>query len=351
MTTPTNQDLYTVLGVSRDASEDDIRRAYKAAAKREHPDRNPGDPGAEARFKAASEAYATLSDPEKRSAYDRWGSGGPPPQGGGFDPFSGFGDMFSEIFGRARGPSRPTGPTKGRDVRVVARVPLRDAMSGTSVEVALDLPTVCEACNGRGGTGVSPCSDCSGSGQVMQRQGFMSVFHTCPRCGGRGERVEVSCNPCGGEGHVSKRKRLNVSVPRGISTGQQLRVSGGGLPGERGGPPGDAYVVIEVEDPAGWWREGDDLVTKVQVGMVEAALGCEVDVTLPDGEIVSVRVPPGTQTSSQVAVPGRGMPRLRGPEVRGDLRAIVDLRVPVRLEGRARDLLEALREELARQGS
>lgn len=351
-----SEDYYAALGLERGASEDDIRKAYKKAAIKDHPDRNPGDKAAEERFKKANEAYAVLSDPEKKSHYDRWGSGGPP-QGGGWpgggDPFSSFQEIFSDMFGGGRRRQQPTGPLKGEDIRVVQGISFGDSLLGCTKEISLDLPSSCGDCGGSGakkGTSRSKCGGCGGSGQVVIQQGFMSISHPCGRCGGRGDVAEKPCDRCHGGGMVAKKKKMNVTFPPGVAHGQQLRISGGGIASSSGGPPGDVYVIVEVETLSNWRREGNDLVTMQLVGFSTAAMGGIVPITLPGGEKVDVVLAPGSQPGVESVVAGKGAPDIRRPKNRGNLRVIINVKIPEVKTERGKILLGALEKELLSPG-
>jgi molecular chaperone DnaJ len=352
------RDYYEVLGVSREASSDEIRRAYKQAALKHHPDRNPGDESAEAKFKEATEAYSVLSDAEKRATYDRFGHAGL--QGsGGFD-FSGAGigdilshfqDMFSDFFGGFTGDfgsNRPRAPRRGQDVRVDGSVTLREAMLGTKKEVSVNGLAPCEACDGTGaapGTKPQSCPTCRGVGQVTSQRGFIMFSQTCPRCSGAGKVITDPCQDCDGKGRVSRRRTVLVTFPAGIDTGQRLRVPGQGMPGPPGTPPGDLYVDVEVEEDELFERHGHDLITREHLSFAEATLGTKIIVDLPDDTSVTVKVDPGTQPGSVIRLRGKGVPRL-DRRARGDLHVVLQVTVPKKLSRRARKLLQQLDEEL-----
>jgi molecular chaperone DnaJ len=348
------RDFYEVLGVQREASADEIRKAYRQAALKNHPDRNPGDAEAEARFKEATEAYSVLSDTEKRANYDRFGHAG---VGGGFDfgnagmgdILSHFQEMFSDFFGgygQQQGGSRRR-PSRGQDVRVLAQLSLRDAMVGGKHEVLIRIAAPCETCSGTGakpGTRPETCSQCRGSGQVTAQRGFIMFTSACARCRGTGSMIANPCETCNGGGAVERPRKVLVGFPAGVDTGHRLRVPGQGMPGPRDAPAGDLYVDVELEPDERFERHGDDLGTRVSISLVEAALGAEVNLTLPNSEQVHAKLGAGTQPGSVVTVQGKGMPRLNGG--RGDLHLVAEVNVPKRLTKRARKLLEELREEL-----
>ncbi len=351
--------FYDVLGVARDASGEEIRRAYKREALKHHPDRNPGDPEAEGKFKLVNEAYQVLSDEEKRAVYDRFGHGGLDGSvgvGGIGDVFAHMQDLFSEMFSGG-GPFGFGGRSRrGGDLRVQARLSLAEAAFGCKREVAVQAPAPCEECAGTGaakGTKPEQCSGCRGTGQVSNARGFVMFTAPCARCGGRGVVVKTPCKPCSGHGHVQKTRKVTVTFPGGIDVGQRLRVPGQGLVGPNGS--GDLYVEIDVEDDARFERDGVDLVTRVQVPFALAALGGTVQVpTLdppngdPSAHHVDITLPPGTQPGHIVTIKGRGVQRLDG-RGRGSLIVEVRIDVPSKLSSRARELLLELDRELAAQ--
>jgi molecular chaperone DnaJ len=351
------RDYYEVLGVARDASGDDIRRAYRQAALKYHPDRNPGDASAETKFKEATEAYSVLSDDEKRATYDRFGHAG---LGGGVDfgnagmadILNHFQDMFSDFFGGfggfAQGGRRRREPERGQDVRVEAAISLKDAFTGTKQEVLVRGAAPCDDCSGSGakpGTKPDRCPQCSGSGQVTTQRGFIMFSTTCPTCRGAGQYIANPCASCNGGGFVERRRKVLVTFPPGIDAGQRLRVPGQGMPGPPNAPNGDLYVDVVLEPDERFQREGHDLITRERVSFPEAALGTSVSVELPDGSIAEAEIGAGTQPGTVVSVRGMGMPRLdrRG---RGDLHVLVDVIVPTKLTKRAKKLLEELEQEL-----
>lgn len=346
---------YEVLGIPRDASGDDVRKAYRQSALKYHPDRNQGDAEAEAKFKEATEAYEVLADDDKRGRYDQFGfagvTGGGPDVGSG-DVFTQFQDLFSEFFGGfgggGGGRQRPRGPARGRDLRMQHRLTLREVLTGTKREVSLRTPAVCEECQGTGarpGTKRKGCGTCNGVGQVSTSRGFVMFTQTCPECQGEGSVVKTPCAGCKGAGAIEKNRKVVVAFPAGIDQGQRLRVAGQGLPGAQGGPPGDLFVEVEVAPQEGFERDGNDLVTKASIPLTDAALGCKASVTLPDDTVVELSIPAGTQPGEVIGVKGKGIPRVDG-RGRGTLQVIVDVRVPRALSTRAEELLRALREEL-----
>jgi molecular chaperone DnaJ len=349
------RDFYEVLGVARDASDDDVRKAYRKLALQHHPDRNQGDAEAEAKFKEATEAYSVLSDPEKRGVYDRYGHAGL--GGGGFDfsgagmgdIFSQFQDMFADFFGGSPQGGRRR-PERGKDVRVETTIALKDAMTGTKQEVVVRGLAACEDCQGSGaapGTQPQTCVQCGGAGQVATQRGFIMFSSTCSRCGGRGSVIADPCKTCQGRGNVEKRRKVVVTFPAGIDSGQRLRVPGQGMPGPGGAPAGDLYVDVELEEDPRYQRDGHDLVTKEELSFAQAALGADRELELPDGSRVSFNVPPGTQPGTVISVRGKGMPVVNQRDARGNLHVVVGVQVPKKLNRKARKLLEELEAELA----
>ncbi len=350
------RDFYLVLSVTREASEDEIRKAYRQAALKHHPDRNPGDAAAEVKFKEASEAYAVLSDAEKRQAYDRFGHAGLSGQAG-FDGvgdiLSHFQDMFSDFFGGfggqgQQGGRRKRGPDRGQDVRVEAVISLKDALLGGKHEITVSGAAPCDTCAGSGaepGTKTETCTQCRGSGQVTAQRGFIMFSSPCARCRGTGQYLPSPCTTCHGSGAVERQRKVLVAIPGGIDSGQRLRVPRQGMPGPNGLPAGDLYVDIEVESDERFERQGADLGTRAYVSFAEAALGSKIEITMPDDTVVSAEVQPGTQPNAVIVVRGQGMPRL-DRHGRGDLHVAVNVRVPTKLSKQAKKLLRELETEL-----
>jgi molecular chaperone DnaJ len=351
MTTGTKRDYYEVLGVARDASVSEIKTAYRQLAVKFHPDRNPDDPSAEESFKEASEAYAVLSDPDKRSRYDRFGHEGVSANGfTGFDP-SAFGDFadilgdlfgfgFGDIFGARRGGGR-SGPRRGRDLQYTLGLTLEEAAVG--VERAIRVPRLktCSDCSGSGsepGTSPETCGTCHGAGQVLFRRGFLSVSQTCPSCGGVGRLNRNPCQGCGGRGRVEEQASLKVSVPAGVDRGMRLRLSGEGEAGDRGGPAGDLFVVIAVEDHSLFQRDGADLHLEIPVSVFQVMLGGTVKVPTVLGEERDVEIRAGAQPGDVIRVKGDGMPRVESGR-RGDLYIHLKVVVPRRLTAEQRQLV------------
>lgn len=347
------RDYYEVLGVAREATNDDLRKAYRQAALKNHPDRNPGDPAAEARFKEVSEAYQVLSDEQKRARYDRFGHAGLEGAAdfSGGDIFSHFQDIFSEFFGGAGGGQRARrGPARGHDVRVQQRLTLKDAMLGCKREVSLRTPAPCEECSGTGakpGTKRKTCSTCGGQGQVSTSRGFVMFTQTCPECSGEGSVVKTPCSSCNGQGAVEKTRKVVVAFPPGIDSGQQLRVPGQGMPGQMGGPQGDLYVLVDLAQDERFERDGNDLLTRAPVSFVDAALGGSIKIDLPDETSATVDFAAGTQPNEVITVKGKGVPRVDG-RGRGALQVIVQVEIPKDLSERAKELVKELSDELAK---
>jgi molecular chaperone DnaJ len=360
------RDYYEILGVPRDASDGDIKKAFRRLARELHPDVNKDDPQAEEKFKQAAEAYEVLSDSERRATYDRYGheglrSGGYAPNFEGFgsvaDIFEAFfggggggglGSLFGEAFG---GGGRAGGPAQGGDVAVRARIELADAAHGTSVEVAYEAIVLCDRCHGNGaepGTPIETCPECGGAGQLrsVARTPFGQVVRAvvCERCGGDGRVAATPCSRCEGRGRRVDHVKVTVEIPAGIADGQRIRVAGRGHAGERGGPPGDLYVLISIKEDPRFVRDGDDLLTAIDVSAPVAALGTTVEVPTIDGP-VELEIPAGTQPHETIVVRGRGMPSLRGRRS-GDLRVVVNVVVPRRLDREQRELFERLAKSL-----
>jgi molecular chaperone DnaJ len=349
------RDPYEVLGVARDADDAQIKKAFRRLARELHPDVNKHDPGAEDKFKEAAEAYEILSDSERRATYDRYGHDGL--RSGGFSPnFEGFGsisDLFDAFFGGAFGAAGARGgPMQGGDVAVSAEVTLAQAASGEQLELSFEAVDTCERCRGNGaepGTPIVTCDRCGGAGvlQAVSRSPFGQVVRqaACDVCGGDGRVAEHPCERCDGRGREVRRRTLRVDIPAGIGDGQRIRLAGRGHAGEHGGPPGDLYVLVHVAPDARLLRDGDDLVTVIDLAAPLAALGATVAAPSLDGEI-DVDIDAGIQPGDVVTVRGEGMPRLRRPERRGDLRLVVNVVVPRRLDREQRELMRRLADSM-----
>ena len=345
------RDYYEVLGVSREVSEAEIKKAYRRLARSHHPDANPGDSDAEERFKELTEAYEVLSNPEARRAYDTYGHQVPRGAGaGGYpggDPFGGFQDIFDAFFGDRFGDSffgasTSQTPTRGSHAEVEVEVSLREAAYGVDREINVQLVSNCEVCEGVGGTESHVCGTCGGAGAVRTIResilGQMVTAQACSSCGGRGRIIDVYCDNCRGSGKVSEMQTRRLRVPEGIEDGMRLRISGAGHSGDPGAPAGDLYVGVKVKEDPELMRDGEDLIHRLKVSFIGAALGTEVEVPALDGPTL-VRVEPGTQPGTTLTLRGEGMPRIRR-RGRGDLKVVVDVMVPTRLTGEQRELLE-----------
>jgi molecular chaperone DnaJ len=354
------RDYYEVLGVARDASETDIKKAYRRVAMKFHPDRNPGDKAAEDKFKEANEAYEVLSDAQKRSAYDQFGhaavdgsagAGGPGGFGAGGASFSDiFGDVFGDIFGgggRSRG-----GPQRGSDLRYTLEIDLEEAVRGTTAKIRVPTLVTCGECTGSGAKkGSTPvtCTTCGGAGQVRMQQGFFSVQQTCPNCRGKGKMIADPCGKCYGRGVVEETKTLSVKVPPGVDTGDRIRLAGEGEAGPSGGPPGDLYVQVSVREHPIFERDGKHLYCEVPISFADAALGGELEVPTLEGR-VKLKIPAETQTGKLFRLRGKGVTPVRGGGP-GDLLCRVVVETPVNLTRRQKELLKELQQTLEGDGS
>ena len=362
------RDFYEVLGLSRGAAADEIKKAYRQKAKALHPDRNQDNPNAEAQFKEVNEAHDILKDPEKKAAYDQFGHaafeggmggprgpGGHGGPGGGGDFSSAFSDVFEDLFGdfmggRGGGGRGRGGVSRGADLRYNLRIALEDAFTGKQASISVPGSVKCETCKGTGAEGGSQpqtCPTCSGHGKVRAQQGFFTVERTCPTCSGRGQIIKNPCGDCAGQGAVRKDRALNVSIPPGVETGTRIRLAGEGEAGARGGPPGDLYIFIEVADHEIFQRDGLHLHCAIPVPMTTAALGGEIDAPLLDGGRTKVKVPSGIQTGKQLRLRGKGMPALQRPGQQGDLYIELMVETPVNLTIRQKELLREFEQEKA----
>ncbi|HET7480580.1 MAG TPA: molecular chaperone DnaJ [Rubrobacteraceae bacterium] len=353
------KDLYKVLGVEKEASQDDIRRAYRKLARKHHPDANRDDPKAEDRFKEIQSAYEILSDPNKRREYDEGprtffgqGAGRPGARGAGTTgasqaDFSDLFGTFGDIFGAGASARSQPAATRGNNITVNVNLKFKDALNGVTTRVAVPVEEVCGDCRGTGaapGTMPRTCPDCGGLGTQSRDQGFFALSTSCSRCGGEGTIVEKPCPRCAGQGRVKKTRQVTVKIPAGARDGMKIRVPGRGSAGQKGGPAGDLYVVTRVEEHPVFKRRGDDFVVEVPVSFAEAALGAEIRVPKPDGGTVKLRLPAGTQEGRQFKVRGAGAPRPKSGG-QGDLIVRAKIVVPKKLNRRERDILEALAEE------
>jgi molecular chaperone DnaJ len=360
------RDYYEVLGVGRSADEKELKAAYRKLAKQFHPDANPGDQKAEAKFKEVSEAYDILKDPQKKAAYDRLGhqafENG---MGGGRGPGAGFGpdfnssmsDIFEDLFGdfmggggrggRRGGARGGNGAARGADLRYNMEISLTEAFTGKTAQIRVPSSVSCDTCSGSGakpGTAPKTCSTCGGHGAVRSQSGFFTVERTCPSCQGRGQVISDPCKDCGGQGRVTRERTLSVNIPAGVEDGTRIRLSSEGEAGLRGGPSGDLYIFLSVRPHEFFQRDGADLFCKVPVSMTVAAMGGDIEVPTIDGKKMRVSIPEGTQTGKQVRLKAKGMPVLRSSQM-GDMYIQVAVETPVNLSKRQRELLREFDKE------
>lgn len=355
------RDYYEVLGVSKSASDSELKSAYRKLAKKYHPDMNPGDKEAEAKFKEASEAYSVLSDPDKRRQYDQFGhaafEGGAGGGAGGFD-FSGmdmgdiFGDIFGDFFGGGRSRAQNNGPMKGQNLHHTIRITFEEACFGTEKELDLPLQDECASCHGTGakaGTTPETCSKCGGKGQVVFTQqslfGMVRNVQTCPDCRGTGKIIRDKCPDCHGSGYITRKRKISVTVPAGIDNGQSIRIREKGDPGVNGGPRGDLLVEVAVSRHPIFQRQGTDIYSSAPITFAQAALGGNVRIKTVDGE-VEYTVKPGTQTDTRIRLRGKGVPSLRNKAVRGDHYVTLVVQVPTKMNGEQKELLKKFNEAM-----
>ena len=348
----TKQDFYTTLGCARDASADDLKKAYRKLAMQHHPDRNPGDKQAEAKFKELNEAYDILKDDQKRAAYDRFGHQAFEQGGGGgaggfpFGDGAGLGDIFDQMFGDMTG--RRGGRRGGADLQTQIEIDLVEAFAGVKQNLRVPTRVACDACEGTGSqdkaAGRNACSTCGGAGKVRAQQGFFLVERTCPTCGGAGRVVKNPCRVCGGAGTVQRERTLSVSIPAGVEDGTRIRLAGEGEAGPQGAPAGDLYVHIGVRPHEIFQRDGANIYCRVPLPMTQAALGGDVEVPAIDGTRAKVKIPAGTQTGDQFRLRSKGFSVLRSA-VRGDMYIQVAVETPRQLTKRQRELLEEFEAE------
>lgn len=354
------RDYYEILSVSRECDDQVLKASYRKLAMRYHPDRNPGDRDAEEKFKEAAEAYAILSDSQKRAAYDRFGHQGVSGAagngaGGGFDgsQFTDFSDIlgdlfgFGDIFGGGRGRRGSRQEQRGEDIRYDLEIAFEDVMQGMSADLQIPRMEACSKCTGTGAEpsgGLVTCAACSGRGEILYQQSFLSIRKTCPTCGGRGKVIRQACSQCRGEGFHRSEKKLKVNIPAGVDTGTRLRLSGEGNPGPGGAPPGDLYVVVKVAEHPVFERRDSDLHCTLPINIAQATLGAEVEVETFDGA-QTVRIPEGTQPGAHFKLRSLGVPQLNS-RARGDLYVHLDVQVPKKLTREQRKLVEQLNDLL-----
>lgn len=360
-------DFYQILGVQKGASQDEIKKAYRAMAMKYHPDKNAGDKSAEAKFKEINEAYDVLKDEQKRAAYDRFGHqafeggmGGGGAGMGGFDFSGSFADIFDDLFGmaggggaRGRGRNANAGPQRGSDLRYNLEITLEEAYKGKQQTIRVTTSANCETCKGSGaasGTQPVTCATCNGAGRVRAQQGFFTIERTCTTCNGQGKTIKDPCKTCAGSGRVRKEKTLNVTIPPGVEDGTRIRVSGEGEAGPRAGPAGDLYVFISVREHAFFKRDGVDLHCEVPIKMTTAALGGAIEVPQLGGGRIKVTIPEGTQSGHPFRLRGKGMPMLKSSHT-GDLYIHLHVETPVKLNRKQKELLQELDSSLGSSSS
>ena len=345
------RDFYEILGVNRDASDEELKKAYRKLAMKHHPDRNPDNPKAEEHFKEAKEAYEILSDSSKRTAYDQYGHAGVDPQAGmgggaGAGGFAdAFGDIFGDIFGGGGGRGGRSNVYRGADLRYNLEISLEDAARGAETKIRIPTMEKCEPCNGSGakpGTQPVTCTTCGGHGQVRMQQGFFSIQQTCPKCHGSGKMVQNPCTSCQGSGRVKQHKTLVVKIPSGVDEGDRIRLTGEGEDGVNGGPPGDLYVVIQIKAHQVFQRDHDDLHCEMPVSFTVAALGGEIDIPTLDGH-AKMKIPAETQSGKVFRLRGKGIKGVRSQH-HGDLMCHMVVETPVSLTERQKELLRELEE-------
>ena len=355
------RDYYDVLGVQKNASDAEIKKAFRNLAKENHPDSNRGDEGAETRFKEINEAYENLKDPQTRAAYDQFGHAGTQAGGMGSGGFggggfsgSGFGGNFSDIFedlfgdfaGRSSQNSNQKRQSRGSDLKAEIRIDLKDAYFGATRELVINSLAICDDCDGTGaapGSSRSTCQHCGGSGSVRSTQGFFTVERTCSVCNGKGYIIENPCGSCSGSGRVRKKRKLSVNIPRGVDDGTRIRLGGEGEAGENGGPAGDLYVFISINDNEFFKRSDADLLSEVPIDFVTAALGGQIEVPTPDGKKIRISIPEGCQNNRQFRLKGKGMPVLQTNRL-GDLYVEIRVEIPTKLNEKQKRILKEFSE-------
>ncbi len=341
------RDYYEILGVTRTASDADLKAAFRKLAMQHHPDRNPGDSDCEHRFKECNEAYDILKDPDRRAAYDRFGHAAFEHGGGGGAGFdagfaSTFSDIFEDLFGMGGGRrGRGSGRERGGDLRYNMEITLEEAYAGKTAQVRIPTSVTCEACSGNGaktGTNPKPCPTCGGHGKIRHAQGFFTLERTCPACHGRGQVIDNPCPSCSGSGRVMRERTLSVNIPAGVEDGTRIRLAGEGEAGVRGGPAGDLYIFLSLASHAFFQRESADLHCRVPISMVTASLGGEFEVPTIEGNKTRVKVPEGTQSGRRFRLTGKGMPVLRSKQT-GDMYVQVVVETPQKLTKRQKELM------------
>jgi molecular chaperone DnaJ len=354
-----SKDYYAILGVEKNASEDELKKAYRKKAMEFHPDRNQDNKDAEEKFKEINEAYDVLKDADKRAAYDRFGTAGAQFRGGGPGDFGGgfgsaFSDIFEDMFGdvMSGGGRRSSGPQRGSDVQYAVEISLEDAFNGKETKMKIPTIDACDLCNGSGvsdGGKAETCSTCNGSGRVRATQGFFTIERTCPTCNGAGTIIKNPCKKCSGAGRMRGEKTLSVSIPAGIEEGRRIRIAGEGEAGVKGGARGDLYVLVTVKPHTFFRRDGANLHCRIPVPMTTAALGGTLDAPTIEGSKTTIKIPAGTQTGQQMRLKGKGMSILRSTE-RGDMYIEIFVETPVNLDKKQMDILKQLDDSLEKSG-
>ena len=349
------KDFYEILGISKNASDDEIKKSYRKLAMKYHPDRNQGNVESEKKFKEASSAYEVLKDPQKRSAYDQYGhdafnqSGAGGSQGFG-DFGGGFSDIFEEFFGGGgfgSSSSRQRGPSRGSDLRFNMSINLKDAFAGKKTEIRIPGYISCDNCDSTGSAdklGPSTCSTCDGHGKVRSTSGFFSIERPCPTCGGEGSSIKNPCLKCSGTGQTKKQKTISVSIPAGVETGTRIRISGEGEPGQKGAGNGDLYIFIEVQKDNLFQREEENLFCEIPISIIVAILGGQIEVPTIEGKKAILKIPPGTQSETRFKLKGKGMSILR-QKLRGDLYVEIGVEIPINLNTRQKAILSDFEKE------
>lgn len=343
------QDYYELLGISQSAGKEEIKKAYRKLAMKYHPDRNPGDEEAEAKFKEIGEAYEVLSDDQKRAAYDRFGHGAFEQGGGGAGGMGGFGgfgaggfaDIFDEMFGDMMGGGRRRSSGRGADLRYDMEITLEEAFQGKQAQIKVPTSVSCDSCEGTGaepGSKPITCTTCNGDGRVRQQQGFFTIERTCPSCAGAGQQIDKPCKSCDGAGRVHRERSLQVNIPEGVEDGTRIRLAGEGEAGMRGAPAGDLYIFLTVKPHRIFEREGANMACRVPIPMTTAALGGTIEVPVIDGTRAKISIPEGTQSGTQFRLKGKGMTVVRSNH-RGDMYVQVEVEVPKNLSKRQKELL------------